>query len=585
MSKKSKKGRTMALTDYLASEPKLVTVRDSTWAAIVDEEEQKKPIVVDMSGLPTAPRSAVDIDFSTVPNSPPFVIHVANLSFEIDDEGLRRIFADLKPKAARIMRDGIRSRGIGLVEFETRENLIEALKRTDKEIYGRKIRINVSDKTDLNQIDNSRTNFFNRSNRTIGDERPEMSDRWKRKSNDSTDDRQSSAYHRDRPNRNEQGRSNFPGGPRNGQRGSDYGYGYPRTRDERMGSNRDHGTRQRYNHDDENRQNNDTDRSTHTDRYNDTRDKPDRNTTNDDNREPPRERPRLHLQPRSKPLEEFKPLSGSSSSVNNVAATSSSIANTEDSPSINEHLTNDPIEYQQQESNDTSEIGSSIEKSTGKPLVPPSRGAGTSIFGGAKPVDTAAKELEIQKRLEELQMANTETGRDHYDKGPSSRSSYFRGKRSSINDDHHNRDRRDDGRASVDYHHKREYSGGRRYEDDSRRSSHDDNYRRDRERDRYNNPSRRDYDSGRTGKYNHHGHSDRDNYQNRDRETNESNSHRRLSDDNFDVESQSKNQIRIMPRRTIQTEDNSNRLQLSNKFDMLNIDDPDDNAQSRIIHY
>ena len=45
MSKKSKKGKTMALTDFLASEPKLVTVRESTWAAIVDEEEaQKKPI-------------------------------------------------------------------------------------------------------------------------------------------------------------------------------------------------------------------------------------------------------------------------------------------------------------------------------------------------------------------------------------------------------------------------------------------------------------------------------------------------------------------------------------------------------------
>ncbi len=36
----------MALTDFLASEPKLITVRESTWAAIVDEEEeaQKKPI-------------------------------------------------------------------------------------------------------------------------------------------------------------------------------------------------------------------------------------------------------------------------------------------------------------------------------------------------------------------------------------------------------------------------------------------------------------------------------------------------------------------------------------------------------------
>ncbi len=51
-----------------------------------------------MSGLPTAPRSAVDIDYSTLPNNPPFVAHVANLSFEIDDDHLRRIFADLNVK-------------------------------------------------------------------------------------------------------------------------------------------------------------------------------------------------------------------------------------------------------------------------------------------------------------------------------------------------------------------------------------------------------------------------------------------------------------------------------------------------------
>jgi len=115
MSKKPRKGKTMALTDFLASEPKRVTVRESTWAAIVDEEEEKKKpignqykkaiksvvfyfLVVDMSGLPTAPRSAVDIDYSTIPNNPPFVAHVANLSFEIDDESLRRIFADLEVK-------------------------------------------------------------------------------------------------------------------------------------------------------------------------------------------------------------------------------------------------------------------------------------------------------------------------------------------------------------------------------------------------------------------------------------------------------------------------------------------------------
>jgi len=106
------------------------------------------------------------------------------------------------------MREGTRSRGVGLVEFETRENLIEGLKRTDKEIYGRKIRINVSDKTDFHQTDSNRGNFGNRSNRT-GEERPEMGDRWKRierKSDELSDDRQHTGYNRDRNNRNDHGR-------------------------------------------------------------------------------------------------------------------------------------------------------------------------------------------------------------------------------------------------------------------------------------------------------------------------------------------------------------------------------------------
>jgi hypothetical protein len=55
-------------------------------------------LVVDIGALPTAPRSAVDIDYTTVPTDPPFVAIVSNLSFEIDDEGLRRIFADLNVK-------------------------------------------------------------------------------------------------------------------------------------------------------------------------------------------------------------------------------------------------------------------------------------------------------------------------------------------------------------------------------------------------------------------------------------------------------------------------------------------------------
>lgn len=52
-------------------------------------------LVIDIGNLPTAPRSAHDIDFSTVPTNPPFVARVSNLSFQVDDQGLRNIFADL----------------------------------------------------------------------------------------------------------------------------------------------------------------------------------------------------------------------------------------------------------------------------------------------------------------------------------------------------------------------------------------------------------------------------------------------------------------------------------------------------------
>ncbi len=91
-------------------------------------------------------------------------------------------FSFVQPKSARVIKDGTRSRGIGLVEFETRENLIEGLKRTDKEIYGRKIRVNVSDKTDSHQTEGGRGTYgSHRSNRgTGGEERPEMSGTWKR---------------------------------------------------------------------------------------------------------------------------------------------------------------------------------------------------------------------------------------------------------------------------------------------------------------------------------------------------------------------------------------------------------------------
>ncbi|CAF0896396.1 unnamed protein product [Adineta ricciae] len=576
MSKKPKKGKTIALTDFLASEPKLVTVRDSTWAAIVDEDEaQKKPIVVDMSVLPTAPRSAVDIDYSTVPENPPFIAHVANLSFEIDDEELRRIFGDLNPKSARIIRENNRSRGAGLVEFSSRETLIEALKRSDKEVYGRKIRINVSDKPDFHQVDGHRNQFHNRFNRS-GEDRPEMGDRWKRgerRSDEfSNNDRPHTGYNR---GRDDQERSKFSGNSRDNQRSGDYGFGYRRNKDDR-GYDRP-GPRHRYN-DDHNWQNDRMDRPKYSGRHDEMNEPRDQDASNDDNRQAPKERPRLQLQPRTKPLEDHHSISNSSSSTTNVGM-NRSISHTEDTPSLNESSTTHPDDYQRQDSHNVSETGSSIDQAAVKSPVA-SRGVGASIFGGAKPVDTTARELEIERKLNELKMVENETGEEEHEKISSSRPSYNRGqerdnyrnKRPSYNDSHQDRDRRDDGRTN--YHHKREHSGGRRYEDDGRRPNNGVGQHRH-DRDRYNPPSRRDHDNGRSGKYNHH-----DNYGHRDRDSHDSNHQRRSSDDQFHTESQSKYQPRAILRRPAPTEDETNKLHLSNKFDMLNNDDEDPQSPS-----
>jgi hypothetical protein len=61
--------------------------------------------------------------------------------------------------------------------------------------------------------------------------------------------------------------ANFPGHSRDGQRSSDYGYGYPRTRDDRQGP------RHRYNNDDDNRQNTGPDKPRYAGRYSDPRDR------------------------------------------------------------------------------------------------------------------------------------------------------------------------------------------------------------------------------------------------------------------------------------------------------------------------
>jgi len=462
----------MPLTNYLATEPKIVPVRESSWAAIVDEEDTKKSILVDMSTVPTAPRGT-DIDLSSIPTEPPFVARVENLSFEADEEQLRRIFADLNPNATRVLRDGTRSKGVGLVELPGREQLIEAIKRTDKELFGRKIRVLVSKFTDVNRNEHQRNSFGSRSNRT-GEERAEMADQWKRVGGNS--DR----TFKDRPQRNDFRKSN---NSRN-----DYGFGYSRTKDNRQKDNEERNT-----------------------------------PAAEESNEPVKERPRLQLQPRTKPIENVP-----SDSPSSADQTSPNVDNL-DGSSHNEA---------------DAESGVELTANTS------ARGAGASIFGGAKPVDTTARELEIEKKIRDLQVTNEEQEEEKVETTkPEENREVYRPKRSNYNNNQ-------SGRGN-DHSQKQDYNSTRRYENDNRKSQ-------------YNNSSQRRYDNNNNGQG---GRTNRGNYHNRSAHNNQ----RRTSDDDFTTESQSKNSSRNNPRKPIQqTEDNSNKLQLSNKFGMLDDDDNED---------
>ena len=142
--------------------------------------------------------------------------------------------------------------------------------------------------------------------------------------------------------------------------------------------------------------------------------------TQDDQQEPPRERQRLQLQPRTKPLEEFQPLSGSSSSVNNVAANAaqSTISNADESPSSTANTSRQADDSSLNEQRDSNDLASTTDEQS---TVKSARGAGASIFGGAKPVDTTAREREIEKKLQELQVTAPETTADTEEKPAAAR--------------------------------------------------------------------------------------------------------------------------------------------------------------------
>ncbi|KAJ9593461.1 hypothetical protein L9F63_014990, partial [Diploptera punctata] len=362
--KKNKKikGKTLGLTEFLSdggsnAGQKVITRKTSNWADDVENEDEYESLRKEKVVLPTAPRAtrSPEVDDEKVPKVPPFQAYISNLPYEVDENDIYEFFKNLQVTDVRLPRDDRKPKGYGYVEFENRSSLISALSMT---IKTRRMRIEVADNNDgdrrgrggrdRGEMNRDRTDG---PDRTMGDWRS----RPKEEPVPDHDDRgtemlmecdRKCGYDRRGTGRRDFGSSGFRDNDRFRDNYGDREYGYD-NRDSygdrgRFGGDRDrdrdnYGDRDRFS----SRRGGDRDRSGFGPRrYGPSSDYDrDGNRGRDEAPPPaePRTRPRLNLKPRS-----------------------------------------------------TAE----------KPAAPDPVASQASIFGGAKPVDTAAREKEIEERLQ-----------------------------------------------------------------------------------------------------------------------------------------------------------------------------------------
>uniref|UniRef100_A0A8C3RW40 Eukaryotic translation initiation factor 4B n=1 Tax=Chelydra serpentina TaxID=8475 RepID=A0A8C3RW40_CHESE len=339
---------------------KISLLVSTTWHSNDDDMYRAAPI--DRSILPTAPRAAREpnIDRSRLPKSPPYTAFLGNLPYDVSEESIKDFFRGLNISAVRLPREPTnpeRLKGFGYAEFEDLDSLLRALSLNEESLGNRRIRVDVADQAqDKDRDDRS---FGRDRDRNRDSERFETD--WRaRPTTDSFDDyaprRSEDSFgdrYRDRDRYNDSDRyrdaprremDRFGGRDRYDDRSRDYDRG---GYDSRVGSGRRaFGTG--YRRDDDFRGGGDR----YEDRYERRDDRVDRWSSRDDyardevrrDDRGPTQRPKLNLKPRSAPKEE-----------------------------------------------DTSVA----------PATQSSRAA--SIFGGAKPVDTAAREREVEERLQKEQ--------------------------------------------------------------------------------------------------------------------------------------------------------------------------------------
>ncbi|CAD5125776.1 DgyrCDS13986 [Dimorphilus gyrociliatus] len=147
--KRKQKGKTVPLTEFLGDNTPSFSKNWADEVAELDTDDGSNygaPFSIDKSILPTAPKATREpvLNLEKVPTQPPFTAFVGNLSYEVNEDSLQKVFSALKVKNVRLISEQGRFKGYGYVEFEDRDSLIKVLSKNDELFLGRKMRVDLA---------------------------------------------------------------------------------------------------------------------------------------------------------------------------------------------------------------------------------------------------------------------------------------------------------------------------------------------------------------------------------------------------------------------------------------------------------
>ncbi|XP_049288196.1 eukaryotic translation initiation factor 4B isoform X1 [Anopheles funestus] len=367
--KKAKKNNKLSLGEFLTdgntadrNQVQVAVPVKLDWGDDCDDDDDDRVVRTQVIALPTAPRASRILNDDSIPQNPPYSIYVSNLPYDINENDLYEIFDHVEIVAMTLPRDDSetwRLRGFGNIEFATRNDLMSVLAMPEPMVHNRRIRIGLYNENDTKRRNNRYDNFSGDS------ERPSSGGNWR--------DRPESA------SRPMMDRDRDGGGMRRPYSSGGYG----RDREDRDRPSGDSGggnwrtTDRPAPQSPRAPRNYDRDRDRDRDSSNGFRRGPDsRGTVGNGGmrreQEVPMERPKLVLQPRTLPLPELpKPRATDSDDESERHAG-------------NNGKYEEPVE----------------EPPKPKPTPVPA----AKVFGDAKPVDTAAREREIEERLQQEEL-------------------------------------------------------------------------------------------------------------------------------------------------------------------------------------